>query len=704
MSKKQYQAVLKWLLKHYIYLGILAFGIAFAMLPMHGMMKAGTIREIMSHWDMGDPSWKGAVYAYTKDLSRGFLFYPVNLEITCLIFGGIGFGSALVLFGHLFSRKQSMMYAGLALTKGRDFLLRTEAFLILAWAPVLLCSLSYPVLVHATGMGMYFDTGLYLKEALAINLTVLYGYAVGALSAQIFGNLWAAILGGAVIGGSVEAVYGSWYSITCWYLHTMRPGKPVHLMADWSPMVSLYKGLYQADRFHWFPAVTGILFLALLAWRASLRNRPERAGQTINLEWIQKPGRAWIAILGGSAGGWMLARMMGPEYSLYVGIGLGTLFAALGARMLAEQNIRVSLKGWGLPAVCMAVLLLCGLGLRMDLTGYDSYLPDEDQIVSVAFGQAYYEETREPEMSRFAEPENLEAAQKWITLLRDQSAAERKEHPFQKYPDIALRVQWATKDGKTVTRQYPALEDKAAGLDMIRTLANSEEYRNQTADGIPEYQSREGSSYIAFNLNLQEDEFRDLFGFSPRLNWERIKTQQLRETLAADIRERTWDDMQGQVLARCWFYENDEETGTYRNSDTYTIYDCDERTTRLVWGDQAERVLAFIRGGWADSTDVMVFRCEFDPEAEGMGLTDYAPAASPDQAREWVARTTQCQSDMFRAPTEKGTVIRIYCKPGIRRWAENEGMEELLEDPAFWEHLPEQEDLYNYLTLQVRAD
>jgi len=162
--------------------------------------------------------------------------------------------------------------------------------------------------------------------------------------------------------------------------------------------------------------------------------------------------------------------------------------------------------------------------------------------------------------------------------------------------------------------------------------------------------------------------------------------------------------MQGQVLARCWFYENDEETGTYRNSDTYTIYDCDERTTRLVWGDQAERVLAFIRGGWADSTDVMVFRCEFDPEAEGMGLTDYAPAASPDQAREWVARTTQCQSDMFRAPTEKGTVIRIYCKPGIQRWAENEGMEELLEDPAFWEHLPEQEDLYNYLTLQVRAD
>ena len=100
----------------------------------------------------------------------------------------------------------------------------------------------------------------------------------------------------------------------------------------------------------------------------------------------------------------------------------------------------------------------------------------------------------------------------------------------------------------------------------------------------------------------------------------------------------------------------------------------------------------------------MVFRCEFDPAAEGMGLTDYAPAASPDQAREWVARTTQCQSDTFRAPTEKGTVIRIYCKPGIRRWAENEGMEELLEDPAFWEHLPEQEDLYNYLTLQIRAD
>ena len=123
-----------------------------------------------------------------------------------------------------------------------------------------------------------------------------------------------------------------------------------------------------------------------------------------------------------------------------------------------------------------------------------------------------------------------------------------------------------------------------------------------------------------------------------------------------------------------------------------------------IWGNQAEQVLAFIRGGWADYADVLVFRCEFDPETEGAELADYSLAASPDQAREWVARTTQCQNDTFRAPSEKNAAIRIYCRPAIRRWAENEGKEELLEDPAFWEHLPEQEDMYNYSSLQIRAD
>ena len=704
MQNKQNSTVLKWMLKHFLYLSIVSFLISFALLPMHGMMKLNTIRNILSTWPESEPLRPYYIYSYTLDVSRNFLFYPLNLEVTCLAFGGIGFGSALILFGHLFSRKQHMMYAGLPITRSRDFLLRTACFCILAVLPVLICSLCYPLLVYITGMGKYFDTGLYLKEAVVINLTVLYGYALGVLSAQIFGTLWAAVLGGIVLAGSAEAIYGCWYSITCWYLHTMRPEKAVHQMANWSPLVSLYKGLYQADHFHWLPAPAAILLFLLLAWRLSLRNRPERAGVTLNYARIEKPGQAWIAILGGSVGGWILARMTEPEISLYLGIVLGTAGLSLAARMLKEQNIRVDREGWGLPVICLAGMLLCCLGLRLDLFGYDSYLPEMKDVQAMSFGQAYYEETQEEETVRFAEPKNLEAAYQWATLLRNQSVETRKKAPYQRYPDIGLRIRWETNGGARFTRQYAVLEDQQSAKTFIQIMADSNEYRSQRAENIPVYKEIHGSGTVGLNMNLQGEDFRDVFGFSPLVNWERIKGDPVREALAEDIKERTWEEMQGLVAGQCWIYETDEKTGAYRTSGSYPIYTSDERTIRQIWGNQADQVLEYLQGGWADNDEVLVFRCEYDDSEDGRILRNYISASSPDEAREWVGRTTQCDNMIFRAPTDPEISILIYTKTGVRRWAENNDMEEILGDPGLWEHLPEWEEIYTYTNLRMRSD
>ena len=701
MKRESKQSILRWMLKHYIYLGILAFIVSFAVVPMHGIMKMNTVRDAVNSW-VGERMRAATRLAYTMDLSRGFLLYPINLEMTCLIFGGIGFGSAMLLFGHLFSRKQSMMYAQLPLTKDRDFLLRSETFLILVQAPVLLCTAIYPIAILAGGMGGFFDMELYLWEAIALNMMVLYGYSVGALSAQLFGNLWAAMLGGLVIGASAEAVCASWYTISGYYLHTRVPGKIFRMMADWSPLVSLYKGLYRAESFHWFPASAGIVILLILAWRAAVRNRPERAGATLNLEMMEKPARIWITILGGSVGGWMLTGLLGQEHTLYIGLAVGALVTALGARMMKEQNIRVSLKGWGIPVLCALALLLAAAGLRMDITEYDRYQPETDKIKSISYAYDSYGDG-DNVMTRFQVPENVESARKWAEALRAKSLEDRAEAPFRRFYD-GVQIQWETQDGKIVSRRYQVLEDRSSTETELKALADSAEYRNQRAEGIPAYREANGAGILWFNASMQEEEFRKIYGFVPRIAWEKIKAEPLREALAEDLRDRTWEEMQGIAVASVYFSEEDEDTWEYRSSEGYTVYAGDEKTIRVLFGDRAEQVLSYLKGGWAEKDEMLVFRCEaYDTEEEGEGWKSYALASSPEEAKAWMAEATGCQDRTFKAATGNVT-LRIYSKTAVRRWAEGENLEELLEDQDFWNTLPDRDDLYMGSTVPVRKD
>ena len=703
MRNKQNGAVLKWLLKRHLYLAVLAFTVVFAMIPLHGMMKVSTVRSFIGErgGETALEPWR--VFYYTQEISRNFLFSPLNLEVTCLIFGGLGFGSAMALFGHLFSRKQSMLYAGLPMTRNRDYLNRTLCFLILVEAPVLFSTLAYPLMAAASGMGKYFNTGLYFSEAAALNLTVLYGWAVGALSAQVFGNLWAAVLGGLLTGGSLEAVFGSWYSVAGWYLHTMNRENPTHLMTSWSPLVSLYKGLYRADAFNWLPGAAAVLILVLLARAAALRNRPERAGSTLNLQAADRPLRVWTAVVGGSVGGWLFGRALEPEISLYLGLILGAAFAAVACRMLTEQNIRVGSRGWSLPAVCLGVMLLCCFGLRTDPFGYDSWLPEPSQVEAFSYRSQWADDSLGT-VTVFREADTLAASARWTGAMRDRMAESRRKEPFQKFPDVGVTVRWDLKGGGSAVRQYRLPENEGDVLAAVRTLADSAEYRTQAAEQIPDYRYAVGSGGLQFNLGLEDEDFREVFGFSPSLNWEKIKTQALREALKADLAERSWEDMQGLRVARLSFYDTDDETGAYFSSRSYSVFPSDERTIRALWGNQADAVLAFLRGGWADSEDVLAFRCGFRIEDGEMLLTDFSAAASPDEARSWVARTTGCDDPVLTAPEKDDVSYRIYTKTGVRRWLEYHDSEDLLNEPDLLSRLPEYTDVYSYTDLRERAD
>lgn len=705
MRNKQNGAMLRWFLKHFVYLGILALMISFAVLPLHGIMKANTIRNFLTNQDPAFPLAPSTRYYYTRELSRNFLFYPMNQEITCLIFGALGLGSALVLFGHLFSKKQSMMYAALPQTRGGDFLRRGACFCLLVMVPLVCCALIYPAAISAMGLGEFFDTGLYLREALVIALITLYGYMIGALSAQLFGTLWSALLGGLLLVGSLEMIFRAWYAFTMAYLHTMVPQKYGVLLGGLSPLISLYKGLYQADQFHPLPSLAAILLFGALGLLAARRNRSERAGATLNFLPLETPLHALVAVLGGSLGGLIFAVALEPEYCLYLGLAAGVLVASLLLRMLLEQNIRVRRFPWRVPAVCLAVLLLGCLGLRVDLFGYDRYLPDLSDVRAFAWSQEFYSGLSQNPWISLRESENLDRGRQWAGLMRDETVANRKRYPFQRYSDAMIRVRWTLTSGASVTRQYPALEDQLSARPFVQSIADSGEYRAQLADALPDYKEIYGSSSLQFSLNMQDEDFQAVYGFSRRISLDRVKSAALREAYQADLSARSWEDVQGIPVFSFWFSETDPETDEYRSSENYQVYASDTRTIRAVLGNRADQVMAWLNGGWADTEELLVFRCVYEqPDEASRTMTSCTLASGPDQAREWVSRTSQCQNQLMRAPVNPLVEIRLYAKPVVRLWAERENREELLTDPDFWNSLPAYDELYSFLTLQERTD
>ena len=116
----------RFLIRRSLFIGVAVFLIAFALLPYWGLSRL--------------PGEKATVYEYylpdamagrlSQLVSTDVLTTQLNLELMVMLFGGLGFLTALLLMRHLFSRRQSMLQAALPDTRGADFLRRCAAYLM----------------------------------------------------------------------------------------------------------------------------------------------------------------------------------------------------------------------------------------------------------------------------------------------------------------------------------------------------------------------------------------------------------------------------------------------------------------------------------------------------------------------------------------------------------------------------------------------
>ena len=697
-NKEMHASPFRWMLKRYFFLLIITFLLTFAVFPMQGMSRVLSTARYLS--EMEEPMSAGTRTYLTGELTMKFVYSPLNLEMICLLFGGLGFAAAMVLFRHLFSRRQALMIAGLPMKRSTLFRLRFQTYGLLCLLPMGICLAIYPAAVWANGMWDLFSLSTYALRAGMTLLINLYGFTLGVLCASVFGTAWAAALGGITLAFSAEAALFCWFSIAGGYLSTLYVSGAVRRMILFSPAYTLYKGFYQPGLVSPLPGILAILLFAVLAWLAYGKALPENAGQTLNRKKLEPVILAWATVLGGTAGGMILTLYMSQEVILYAGILLGAAAAWALVRILLDQRIRISMLRWQIPAAA-AVLMVCVLlGMRSGWFGFNGYSPSADSLETISVCPGI----TGPEVMRFSDEEGLQACLKWVGQMRSEALEDRQKEPFQPAYYTDVRVDFREKSGRTVTRVYRYPKDQAAVLSGLKVMA--EKYGQQ--------QSREISSlsrvsaYSAIPLfGVSNEEFRELYGFSTELG--KLDADQVREALREDLKNRTLAGRQEPTLLNISFSGTDPETGEYLyDGFSYQIKPEDRHTLELILGEDAEKWISYARGGFAKAGDIKVFLCEYAQDGKELWtLKNYRMAESEEEVREWVGRTVQCNETFFEWPADPAWRLQVYSISRLRemmQYRDDPGPE--LDDPEVIARLPEMEDFYGntYLFRMEDAD
>lgn len=641
----------RFLLRRNLFIGVIVFLIAFYMMPVWGLSHipyAGTLAR--------DPLASDKMATEISAIvSTQVMTDPLNLEMMVILYGGLGFMTAMMLMGHLFSRRQSMLQAALPDRRETDFLRRCVGYAVLCLAPILINFLLYLLVVAANGLlGAVMWDRLLVKfgRLLLINF---YGFAMGMLSSVLTGTWWSALLTGAVLIVGMEGLAGLWYQVAGKYLHTLVSTSFTDMLLRLSPAYTLYKGFYRPAEFGCWPGVAAAvlaLALSLLLYRV---RRTERAERTLAFDGLQPVMSVVLSLMGGTILGIVLLLSFTTDISLIVGMVLGAVLTFWVCRIVFAQRLCGILRHWALPAVSAAVLVLGWAVLYTDALGYDRYLPERGALTAISYVPRVYDTG---ERVTLTGEEALDAAYDWCTLMRDEVNDYDDGTPASSMysgSDVIVTYQMGS---RRVYRHYPNNAMRTEAQDSLKRVIESDDYRQSMID---QYQLDSGYVSQLFistvNAVLDQDAFFEKFNI--RMLYRSYERQKdgvvidlLMEALRQDILNRTLEDKQEMPLLEVDLQINLPDSNV--SFEQVSIYPGDEHFLNALFGEQAEEVVRYASGGFAENDDIVVLKVDYTQtyaEIRQLGtdlreiVASVTLAGTPEEARQWMAKAQETSAD-----------------------------------------------------------
>ena len=662
----------RFLLRRSVFIGVIVFLIAFYMMPFWGLSHIPNEKEMLAAADLAAPEIMAERFMMT--VSREVLTDPLNLEMMVILYGGLGFLTAMMLMRHQFSRRQSMLHAVLPDKRETDFLRRCIGYAVLCLVPIVINFLLYLLVVAVNGMLKYVAWDLLLPKFGVLLMINLYGFAMGMLSSVLTGTYWAALLAGAVLIVGVEALSALWYWLGGLYLHTLIKDSFVNALLHFSPAYSLYKGFYKPAEFVWIPGAAAIVLALVLSFVLYRIRRTERAEHTLAFAPLHSMMGFALALLGGTFLGIVVRLSFLSEASLIAGMILGVVLTFWVCRIVFNQRLCGILKQWYLPAASAVVLVLGVVVLHTDALGYDQFLPERGDLTAISYKPISYDAH---EVITLTSDEALDAAYEWCTLMREEVGC-YEDGPVEgsnafSGSDVVVTYQMGN---RKVYRHYPNRKMRTQAQESLARVIESEDYRQSQ---IRECHLDTGTvTHVYINAQssvLHQDAFYERFGvlvaFAGYTREEDgPKIDELVSALKTDILNRTFEEKQADAILTVDFsIKAPESSGTlYKSMD---IYPGDTNALKAIFGDQAEAIAAYASGGYARSEDVVVLKVDYaqtrsEMSESGTNLRDavqsITPASSPEEAMRWIAQAQHTSADnyYFKPYLEDEPYKRLY--------------------------------------------
>jgi len=225
-----------------------------------------------------------------------------------------------------------------------------------------------------------------------------------------------------------------------------------------------------------------------------------------------------------------------------------------------------------------------------------------------------------------------------------------------------------------VHRHYPNRKMRNEAQDSLRRIVESDDYRQSF---ISEYHLDTNSitrMYVNTQSPLMEDEvFYERFGnanrsYEPERDGETLDA--LLSALSKDILDRTLDERQKDALMIVGLtieIPGSRETH-YKQLE---IYPGDTNALAVLFGSDAEEMVRYMTGGYADSEDVVVLKVDYAYTRKEMGeqsinlrdaIKSVTLAASAEQAKEWIAHSqnTSAKNYYYERYIEEDPYQRLY--------------------------------------------
>lgn len=638
----------RFLLRRYWYMAVVVFVAAFLALPYSAL---GYLP--MRQPSLGDATTFPAetLQDLTQAVSQDGFFSGLNAEQKAVVYAGLGFLCALVLFRHLFSRKQSMLVAALPDKRATDFGRRLLCYGLYGLLPTALALGAYVPVAAANGLLPYMNWAQAGGRMLSILLMNVYGFAVGTLACALTGAYWTAVLTGALLTAGVEATLYLWQGLAYRYLKTMLDSNA--WLKTYSPAVTLYKGLVKPESFCWLPGVLAIAaFLGLSLWLYRMR-RTEAAGRPLAFEPLHAVLGVLIALAGGTLTGTVfLYTFPDSEMALALGMVMGAAVCWWMSQLAFRLRLRGTQKRWYLGAAC-AVALLAGLVvLHFDLIGFDRYLPNRSQLTALTYELGEGSSSHTIVTLRSDKP--LDAAFHWAELMRDEADAMPKGLQAEGHwlTSSMVTVTYELEGGKTLKRCYPNDTMRTAAQPYLKAMLESDDYLLSVMESWhlssdADIESVLLDSYL-WDYGVSDLDYVNRFGTLRRMSSDLSKDRKgyvWLEALRADLACRKMEDMQVSPILTLTLNGRDANTQQYFYR-SINIYPSDTHLLSAIAGSQAQALSDYLSGGYAENEAALVIRQVYDKtfaEMDAAGEdyrtaipTESQVAATAQQAAQWV--------------------------------------------------------------------